>query len=100
MATSKGIAWSKRSLTQFENIYRFIFEDSEQNAEKVRKEILGQIDKAALYPESFSIEIYKKNNDGSYRYFEKHHIRITYRVMENDILIVRLRHTSMQPKSI
>ena len=100
MATSKQIAWSKLAFKQFENIYSYIFKDSEQNAEKVRKEILDQIRKAAQYPENFSLEIYKTNNDGSYRYFEKHRIRVTYRVMEESILIVRVRHSSMKPKSI
>ena len=42
MATSKQIAWSKLAFKQFENIYNYIFEDSEQNAEKVRKEIIDQ----------------------------------------------------------
>ena len=98
MAVSKTIAWSKRALNQFENIYRFIFEDSEQNAEKVRKDILDIVAKVAQYPDSFSPEQYKKDNDGSYRYFEKHRVRVTYHVMEDIILIVRVRHTSMKPK--
>ena len=100
MEISKKIAWSKRALKQFENIYRYIFENSEQNAEKVRKEILDEIAKASKYPESYSPEMYKTNNDGSYRYFEKHRLRVTYRVMEDSIRIVRVRHSSMRPKLI
>jgi plasmid stabilization system protein ParE len=97
MEAPKRIAWSKQGLKQFEKAYKFLKRDSEQNAENVRFEILEKIAKAAVYPEIFSLEKYKKNNDGSYRYFEKHHLRVTYRVLNDAIWIVRVRHTKMRP---
>jgi hypothetical protein len=70
---------------QFEKNYLFIKEDTEQNAENVRTAILKNISKAAIYPESFSLEKYKRNNDGSYQYFEKFHLQIFYRVVHEAI---------------
>lgn len=37
--------------------------------------------------------------DGSFRANELHSYRIAYRITENEIIIVRVRHTSMEPKS-
>ncbi len=42
---------------------------------------------------------YKTGNDGSYRAFELHYYRVSYRIMNYEIKIVRVRHTSMIPKS-
>ncbi|MGB0948547.1 MAG: type II toxin-antitoxin system RelE/ParE family toxin [Marinirhabdus sp.] len=40
---------------------------------------------------------HKIGNDGSYRAFEKHSYRVSYRITENEIRILRLRHTSRNP---
>ena len=50
-----------------------------------------------LYPEKFPLDKYKINNDGSYRAFEKHRYRVAYRVLETEIKIITIRHTSMEP---
>jgi plasmid stabilization system protein ParE len=83
---------------QFEVAIKYISADSIQNAEKVRKEILEKIEKLILHPEIYSPDKYKTNNDGSYRAFELHRYRIAYRVLENEIFILRVRHTSREPK--
>jgi plasmid stabilization system protein ParE len=41
---------------------------------------------------------YKKNNDGNYLYFELQKYRIVYYVMPGKVVIIRIRHTSMEPK--
>ena len=40
---NRKITWSKTALKQFEAAINYIAEDSIQNAEKVRKEILEEI---------------------------------------------------------
>jgi len=95
---SRKITWSKTALEQFEAAMNYIAEDSIQNAEKVRKEILEKIEKLISSPEIYSPDKYKTNNDGSYRAFELHRYRIAYRVKEKEILIFRARHTSREPK--
>ena len=41
---------------------------------------------------------YRINNDGSFRAYELHRYRIAYRLTEKEIIILRVRHTSMEPK--
>ena len=43
------------------------------------------------------ISLESPQNDGSWRAFEKYRFRISYRVMEKEIRIVRFRHTSRTP---
>jgi len=95
---NRKITWSKSALKQFEAAINYIAEDSIQNAEKVRKEILEKIEKVTLYPEIHSPDKYKTNNNGSYRAFELHRYRIAYRIKEKEIYIFRVRHTSREPK--
>jgi len=56
---NRKITWSKSALKQFEAAINYIAEDSIQNAEKVRKEILEKIEKVTLYPEIHSPDKYK-----------------------------------------
>lgn len=96
---NKKIRWSQTALKQFESAIRFIANDSLQNAGNVKSEILEKTLKLGLHPEIHSPDKYKINNDGSFRAFEIHHYRIAYRVLENEIRILRIRHTSREPKA-
>lgn len=40
---------------------------------------------------------YKKDNDGSFLYFEVLKHRIVYQVQGKEVFIVRIRHTKMEP---
>lgn len=82
---------------QLQKAFNYISQHSPQNAEKVRDEIIDLTLKIPSHPETFPLDKYKKNNDGSYRAFEIYHYRVSYKVTNNDIYIVRLRHTSMSP---
>ncbi len=95
---NRKITWSKTALKQFEFSINYIAEDSLQNAEKVRKEILEKIENIIANPEIYSTDKYKTNNDGSYRAFELHRYRIAYRFIVKEIRILRIRHTSREPK--
>ena len=96
--SNRKIIWSKTALKQFEFAINYIAEDSIQNAEKVRTEILEKIEKLVLNPEMYKADKLKTNNDGSYRAFELYHYRIAYRFIEKEILIFRVRHTGREPK--
>ena len=97
MANSK-IVWSITALKQFEAAINYIGEDSIQNAEKVRREILEKIQNITANPEIYYTDKYKTNNDASYRAFELYRYRIAYRFKEKGISIFRIRHTSREPK--
>jgi plasmid stabilization system protein ParE len=65
----------------------------------VIEDIYAAVNKAVSNPELYSPDKYKMNNDGRYRAFEKHRYRISYRFTNNIILVLRVRHTSRNPKS-
>lgn len=92
------IVWTKRSLQHMKAVYKYISEDSLQNARKVVEDIATAMNKATRNPGFYNPDKYKTNNDGSYRAFEKHHYRIVYRFTKNIIRVLRVRHTKMEPK--
>ncbi|HLG39681.1 MAG TPA: type II toxin-antitoxin system RelE/ParE family toxin [Chitinophagaceae bacterium] len=94
----REIRWSATAQKQLAKAYQYILLYSYQNAEKVKKEILDSTRKLAPNPEIHSPDKYRKNNDGSFRPYELHRYRIAYRVTANAIIIVRVRHASMEPK--
>ena len=91
--------WSPVAINQLQKAYNYIKKDSPQNAVKVRNEIVAVTISLGQQPERFPPDKYKQNNDGNYRVFELHRYRVSYKVMKDEILIVRLRHTSMSPLS-
>ncbi len=95
---NRKITWSKTASKQLEAAIKYIAKNSVQNAEKVKKEIFEKVEKLMLQPEIYSPDKYKAHNDGSYRAFELHKYRVAYRVWKNEILILRVRHTSTEPK--
>jgi plasmid stabilization system protein ParE len=89
--------WSKRAQAQLRKAYEYILLDSVQNAEMVRDDIVDLTIDLANNPEKHPLDKFKKDNNGTWRAFEKHHYRVSYRIMPEQIRIVRLRHTSKSP---
>lgn len=76
------IMWTRRAQQEMAALYKYISKDSPQNA----------------HPECYNPDKHKKENDGTYRAFEIHRYRIVYRFHKNVIRVLRVRHTSMEPK--
>ncbi len=95
----REVRWPLRAQDQLKKAYEHIVKDSYQNAENVKADILASTFKLATHPEIHPPDKYRKNNDGSFRAYELHRYRIAYRVTEQTIIIVRVRHTSQEPKS-
>ena len=91
------LVWTKRSQQDLRALYKYISEDSLQNALKILNEIIATTEKAIANPEYFNPDKFKLNNDGSFRAFEKHRYRIVYRYQKNTIRVLRVRHTKMEP---
>lgn len=83
---------------QLKEAYSYIKLDSPKNAEKVRNKILVSIQELADKPERHPKDKYRANNDGSYRAFEIFKYRITYHVFNEQITILMISHTKMEPK--
>jgi plasmid stabilization system protein ParE len=89
--------WSKRAKAELKKAYEYICQDSSQNAAKVRDELIDITIDLPRHPEIFPPDKYKKDNDGTWRAFEKYHYRISYRITPTEIRIVRMRHTRRSP---
>jgi plasmid stabilization system protein ParE len=89
--------WSRGARIELRKAYSYILLDSLQNAEMVRDDIIDLSIDLCKNPEKHPLDKFKKDNDGTWRAFEKHHYRISYRIIPNEIRIVRMRHTSRSP---
>ena len=89
--------WTSRAIAELRKAYDYISKDSPQNARKVVDELTRIADQLPAQPEMFPADKFKRNNDGTWRAFEKFHYRISYLITTNEIRIVRMRHTSRTP---
>ncbi len=89
--------WTPQAIAELRKAYDYISKDSPQNARKVIDELTRIADQLPAQPEMFPADKFKKNDDGSWRAFEKFHYRISYLITSKEIRIVRMRHTSKTP---
>lgn len=94
----RKVTWGKRATKEFNAAIKYIRQDSEQNADKVKERILNKINELADDSVVHRRDSYKKNNDGNYLYFELLHYRIVYYAGLKEVFIIRIRHTKMEPK--
>lgn len=99
MVNKPIVVWNKAAEVTLKKAYQRIKEDSLQNAEKVRDEILAETRKLANHPEMYPPDKFKNQNPGNYRAFEKHSYRVAYKHTEKEIRILRIRHVKQEPKS-
>jgi plasmid stabilization system protein ParE len=95
---NRRIDWSRQALLQFNKAILYIAADSLQNAEKVHAEILEKIEGIVVSPERYPPDKYKLQNNGAYRAFELHRLRVAYYIGDDVIRILRVRHTSREPQ--
>jgi plasmid stabilization system protein ParE len=96
---NRKISWDRYALRQFNKAILYIAEDSIQNAETVSADIIAKIEELPTLPEKYPPDKYKLENDGNYRAFELHRLRIAYFIEINTIRVLRVRHTSREPQS-
>jgi len=94
---SYEVLWNTPARKQVKHIYNYIRGKSVQNAEKVLQAITEAGEKLSTNPDRFGLDKYKKNNDGSYRYFEIYRYRIAFRIYKKHIRILRVRSTDQEP---
>lgn len=91
------IVWNNNAIKELKTAYEYILKSSYQNAHKVKEDIISAILNLHAHPERYPLDKYKKENDGTWRAFELHHYRISYRIFKKELRIVRIRHTSQSP---
>lgn len=78
----RQVRWPLAAQRQLAKAYEYILQDSYQNAEKVKLDILASTRKLSTHPEMYAPDKYRKNNDGSFRAYEIHRYRIAYRLQK------------------
>ncbi len=86
------------AITQFQAFVEYIALDTPINAERVAINILQELERLRVQPGKHTPDKYKTNNDGNYRAFELHKLRVAYYAGEKEIRILRIRHTRQEPK--
>jgi plasmid stabilization system protein ParE len=93
------IKWSRLALNQLDKALDFIIENrfvsyAAELEEGILLRVENLIDNHKIYP----MDKYKKDNDGTYHAFEINEYRVSYRVKDSIIKIIRIRHTSRKPQ--
>ena len=86
------LIFSPQSKEDLKEIYAYIKRDSAVNAKRVRKTIIEESKKLIIFPE-IGREVIKTSKD-SIRQILVYRYRIFYRIIEDDIEIVSIFHSS------
>lgn len=95
----REVRWSLIAQRQLLKAYKYILEDSFQNAQKVKLKILLSTRRLSEMPKIHPPDKYRKNNKGNFRAYEIYHYRIAYKITKTEVVITRVRHTKMEPKT-
>jgi plasmid stabilization system protein ParE len=95
----KQIIWSKNAETQYFEILEYLFEEAPQAIEIVANALLDMIESLSSQYNNYPLDRFKKNNDGSFKTAIVFSYRISYQISENNVTILRIRHTSREPLS-
>ena len=91
------VIWSKDASRHFAEILEHPSKESHQAVDIVGNEILDAIESLPSMPFKYSEDRLRKNNDNRFRAVIVYSYRISYYIGENEILILRIRHTSREP---
>ncbi len=96
----KEIIWTKTSQNQLENIYFYLLEETKsfEIADKVIDSLVVSVEILKTNCEIYETDEMRVPLDESYRAFEKFSYRISYKIELDKIYIIRVRHTSRNPK--
>lgn len=98
----KEIVWSKTAQTQLEKIYFYLFKETKSKniPNKVIDTIYNSVTILSTNWEIYELDEMKFSNDGNYRAYEVYNYRITYKITPQEIHLLRIRHTSRNPKNL
>ena len=91
------VIWSNKAKEQLKEAFLYIKKKSEQNAKKVRTEILLSTRILASGKEIYKADELKQSNKGEYRAYVIYSYRLSYKIKKDSIEILRVRHTSREP---
>jgi addiction module RelE/StbE family toxin len=81
-------------------IIQYIHQESPSAAIKVRKKLIELSKSLKEFPERFSKEELLSDKTGNYRSVAQWHYKIVYKVLADEVVILRYIHTSRDPELI
>ena len=98
----KEIIWSETAQNQLKKIYTYLSKKSKSVdiSNKIIDKIYNSVTILSTNWEIYELDEMKISNKGNYRAFEIYSYRITYKVTLKQIQILRIRHTSRNPKKL
>ncbi|WP_445710307.1 type II toxin-antitoxin system RelE/ParE family toxin [Flavobacterium sp.] len=94
----KVVVWDTLALLELEDIFDYLKDKSFSSAKKDVTSIVDLTEGLSKDYEIYDVDKFKSSNDGSYRALEEYNYRISYRITSNQIRILKVRHTSRNPK--
>lgn len=96
----KEIIWSQTAQNQLEKIYFYLLKQSKNNgiSNKVIDAIYNSVTILKTNWKIYELDEMKAFNNGNYRAYEIYSYRISYKITSTEIQILRIRHTSRNPK--
>ncbi|MDI1255910.1 MAG: type II toxin-antitoxin system RelE/ParE family toxin [Flavobacterium sp.] len=96
----KKIIWTASALLQLEDIHFYLLFESKSIsvADKVIDTIFKSTEILKLTPEIYEYDSQMINNDGSFRAYFIYDYKISYRITNEFIQILRVRPTSRKPQ--
>ena len=97
----KEIVWTEIAQDQLQDIYFYILEESKSFsiADKVIDAIVDAVTILGNRWEIYEIDEMRLPNSPNYRALEIYSYRISYKITDDSIYIIRIRHTSRNLKS-
>lgn len=93
-----NIKWSKIAVRQFIEILEYLEENYQYSySDRLEHDILTSIKFLQYNPKIYQLDRIKINNDGSFFSFNVDSYRISFRIIKDEIRILRIRHTSRKP---
>lgn len=98
----KEIVWTETAQNQLEDIYFYLLEITKSNSipEKVVETIYNSVSILKTNSEIYEWDEMKQPNSIDYRAYEIYNYRISYKITNDFIYILRIRHTSRNPKNL
>ncbi len=97
MVSDKKLVWDKEAISELKEVYKYLKNKSLPSAKRVRDSIIETASELPKHSEIYRLDRFKKGNNNDYRAFEKYNYRVTYRIKETEVRILRVRHTSREP---
>lgn len=98
----KEIIWTANAQNQLEEIYFYLLDKTKNKSipKKVVTAIYDSVSVLKSNSEIYELDEMKNLNDGNYRAYEIYHYRISYKITQHTLYVLRIRHTSRNPKQL